>query len=331
MPPFPALRRRRAPCSSWRRRSPTASWRRGSPTSRSAASSRAEVVSSWAAAGLLGLPYPEEYGGGGQPYEVYLQVLEVLASRWLAVAEACQRAHARLLSAGRVRHATRSASGCCPPCSPATCWARTACPSRGWSDAAALTTRAVRDGDEYLVSGTKAWITHAGRADFYNVFCRTGGPGAGGISCLLAAPAHAGHRAAGRRADDGSALLARGADRLRRRPGAAPTASSARRAAASRSRWRALDGGRLGIAACAVGLAQAALDYAVGVRPGAGAVRPARSIEFQGIGFMLADMATQVSAARALTLAAARLRDAGRPYRRRRRRRSCSPRTWRCG
>jgi alkylation response protein AidB-like acyl-CoA dehydrogenase len=75
----------------------------------------------------------------------------------------------------------------------------------------------------------------------------------------------------------------------------------------------ALDGGRLGIAACAVGLAQAALDYAVAYareREQFGS----RIIDFQGVGFMLADMATAVAAARALTLAAARLRDAGRPY-----------------
>jgi alkylation response protein AidB-like acyl-CoA dehydrogenase len=57
---------------------------------------------------------------------------------------------------------------------------------QGGSDAASLTTRAEVDGDDYVITGTKAWITHAGVADFYNVFCRTGGPGADGISCLLA-------------------------------------------------------------------------------------------------------------------------------------------------
>jgi alkylation response protein AidB-like acyl-CoA dehydrogenase len=76
---------------------------------------------------------------------------------------------------------------------------------------------------------------------------------------------------------------------------------------------QALDSGRLGIAACAVGLAQAALDHAVGyAREREQFGRPI--VDFQGLGFMLADMATQVAAARALTLAAARLRDAGRPY-----------------
>jgi alkylation response protein AidB-like acyl-CoA dehydrogenase len=75
----------------------------------------------------------------------------------------------------------------------------------------------------------------------------------------------------------------------------------------------ALDGGRLGISACATGVAQAALDYAVSYakeRRQFGAP----IIDYQGVSFMLADMATQVEAGRALYLTAARLRDAGRPY-----------------
>jgi len=75
----------------------------------------------------------------------------------------------------------------------------------------------------------------------------------------------------------------------------------------------ALDSGRLGIAACAVGLAQAALDAAVDYAQGRKQFgRPIA--EFQGLSFMLADMATSVAAARATYLAAARLRDAGRPF-----------------
>src|SRR5690242_11002428 len=57
---------------------------------------------------------------------------------------------------------------------------------QGGSDAASLTTKATRDGDEWVVSGTKAWITHGRDADFYNIFCRTGESGPRGISCLLA-------------------------------------------------------------------------------------------------------------------------------------------------
>jgi alkylation response protein AidB-like acyl-CoA dehydrogenase len=77
---------------------------------------------------------------------------------------------------------------------------------------------------------------------------------------------------------------------------------------------QALDAGRLGIAACAVGLAQAALDYAVAYSRER--VQFGRPIgDFQGLGFLLADLATQISAARALLLHAARLKDLGRPFR----------------
>jgi alkylation response protein AidB-like acyl-CoA dehydrogenase len=271
-----------------------------------------DVIRTVGRAGLLGLPYAESDGGGGQPYEVYLQVLEVLASRWLAVAEvvsvhtlACYPLAAYGTPAQRERLLPPLLAG---DQLGAYCLSEPA----GGSDAAALTTRAVRDGDVYRVSGTKAWITHAGRADVYNVFCRTGGPGAAGISCLLA-DAHtpgiapqAPERTMGLRSSPVAQIAfddARvGADRLIGAEGQGFSIALA-----------ALDGGRLGIAACAVGLAQAALDYAV--EYASGRVQFGQPvIEFQGIGFLLADMATQVSAARALTLAAARLRDAGRPY-----------------
>ncbi len=272
-----------------------------------------DVVRTLGRAGLLGLPYPEEYGGGGQPYEVYLQVLEELAGRWLAVAEAvsvhtlaCYPTVAHGTDAQRKRLLPDLLGG---ELLGAYCLSEPA----GGSDAAAMTTRAVRDGDGYVITGTKAWITHARVADFYNVFARTGGPGARGISCLLVdagtpglAPQPA-ERTMGLRASPPAQVVFDGvrvpADHLVGDEGTG-----------FRTAMEALDGGRLGIAACAVGLAQAALDYAVGyAKERAQFGRPV--IEFQGLGFLLADAATQISAARALTLAAARLKDAGRPYR----------------
>jgi alkylation response protein AidB-like acyl-CoA dehydrogenase len=180
------------------------------------------------------------------------------------------------------------------------------------SDAAALATRAVRDGDHYTVNGTKAWITHGGVADFYNLLVRTGGDGPGGISCLLAEAGTPGLSAAtperkmGANASTTAQILLTDAhvpaDRLIGAEGQGFEIAMS-----------ALDSGRLGIAACAVGLAQAALDAAVTY---AGERRQfGRAIgEFQGLSFMLADMATAVAAARALYLSAARLRDAGRPF-----------------
>jgi alkylation response protein AidB-like acyl-CoA dehydrogenase len=271
-----------------------------------------DVIRTLGRAGLLGLPYPEEYGGGGQPYETYLQVLEVLAGRWLAVAEAvsvhtlaCYPVAAYGSDAQRKRFLPDLVGG---ELLGAYCLSE----PQGGSDAASLTTRAVLDGDEYVVNGTKAWITHAGVADVYNIFCRTGGSGADGISCLLAEAGTPGIAAQARERTMG----------LRSSPVAQLSISDARVPAdrmvgelggGFRIAMTALDSGRLGIAACAVGLAQAALDYAVNY----GREREQfgrRLTEFQGIGFMLADMATRISAARALTLHAARLRDHGQPY-----------------
>jgi alkylation response protein AidB-like acyl-CoA dehydrogenase len=272
-----------------------------------------EVLRTMGHAGLFGLPYPEEYGGGGQPYEVYLQVLEEVAARWLTVAEAisvhtlaCYPVAAHGTDAQRKRYLPDLLSG-------ARLGAYCLSEPAGGSDPASMTTKARRAGETYTVDGVKAWITHAGVADVYNVFCRTGGPGSRGISCLLADAATPGivpqarERTMALRASPVAQIVFDGArvpaDRLIGDEGIG-----------FRIAMEALDAGRLGIAACAVGLAQGALDYAV---------RYAREREqfgqpiigFQGLGFLLADAATAVSAARALVLSAARLKDAGRPYR----------------
>jgi alkylation response protein AidB-like acyl-CoA dehydrogenase len=270
-----------------------------------------EVIRTLGRSGLLGLPYPEADGGAGQPYEVYLQVLEILAGSWLAIAEAVS---VHTLSCYPVHgHGTERQRKMLPDMLGgellgAYCLSE----PQGGSDAAHLATRAVRDGDDFVVTGTKAWITHAGHADFYNIFSRTGGDGAKGISCLLADADTPGlipqkpERTMGLRSSAPAQIVFDGArvpsDRLVGAEGSGFTIA-----------MEALDAGRLGIAACAVGLAQAAVDYACAYakeREQFG--RPIAS--FQGVGFLLADMATQVSAARALLLAAARLKDAGRPF-----------------
>jgi len=276
-----------------------------------------EVFRMLGAAGMLGLPYPERLGGGGQPYEVYLQVIEEMATAWLTIglgmsvhtltcfplatagtSEQQQRWLPSMLGGGLLG---------------AYCLSE---PQSG-SDAAALRTRAVaRDGD-YVIDGVKAWISHAGRADFYTLFARTsgdhGGPGAArGISCLHIPAETPGVSAAaaehkmGMRASVTAQMIFESA----RVPAGNLVGEEGRGFGIALA---ALDEGRLGIAACATGLAQAALDAAADyarVRRQFG--RPIA--EFQGISFLLADMATAVEAARALYLAAARRKDAGRPF-----------------
>ncbi|MEU4164401.1 acyl-CoA dehydrogenase family protein [Actinoplanes sp. NPDC026670] len=270
-----------------------------------------EVLRTLGRSGLLGLPYPEEVGGAAQPYEVYVQVLEILAGTWLGIAEAVS---VHTLSCFPVAEfGTGKQRAMLPEMVGGDLLGAYALSEpHGGSDAAGLTTKAVADGDDFLVTGTKAWITHAGQADFYNIFCRTGGPGPKGISCLLADA-------------DTPGLMPQATEKLMGLRSSAPAQIVLEDARIPRERlvgeenkgftiaMRALDSGRLGIAACAVGLAQSAVDYATAYakeREQFG--KPIAS--FQGIGFMLADMATQVSAARALLLNAARLKDAGRPF-----------------
>ncbi len=275
-----------------------------------------DIVRTLGKAGLLSLPYPEEYGGGGQPYEVYLQVLEELARNWFGVAEAVN-VHT-LACFGTAAYGTAAQREELLPAMlggellGAYCLSEAA----AGSDAASLTTRAVREAgtgaDGYRLTGTKAWVTHAGHADFYTVFARTGGPGARGLSCLVV-PAdtpgmavHPPERKLGvwsnPTAQVGFEDVRVPAGRLIGREGKGFLIAMG-----------ALDCGRLGIAACAVGIAQAAADYAVRYAKERRQFGQ-RIADFQGVGFLLADMATQIAAARALTLAAARLKDAGLPY-----------------
>src|SRR5215218_883603 len=135
--------------------------------------------------GILGLPYPEDQGGGGQPYEVYLQVLEEIATAWASVGVGVS-VHALscfgLATAGteeqRRRWLPDMLGG---ELLGAYCLSE---PHAG-SDPAAMTTTAVRDGDEYVINGTKAWTTHGGQADFYKVMARTSDDRGRGISCFL--------------------------------------------------------------------------------------------------------------------------------------------------
>lgn len=268
-----------------------------------------------AAMGLTGLTLPTAVGGSQQPFALYVAVLERLA-RAHAVAALTLSVHALAtgLAAAGGRGVVRDeivpamAAG---EALGAYCLSE---PHSG-SDAAALSTRAVRDGDAYVLSGTKAWVTHGGHADWYVVMARSVDADGQPI---------AGHRGI-------TAVCVPGdADGLHPAPperkmglSASPTAAVhlddvrvpadyrlAQEGEGFSLALAALDGGRLAIAAIAVGVAQAALEASTiyaGQREQFG--QPIG--HFQGVGFPLADMATHVEAARALTRQAAERRDRG--------------------
>ncbi|CAL9630455.1 acyl-CoA dehydrogenase family protein [Streptomyces sp. enrichment culture] len=271
-----------------------------------------EVFTLLSESGLLGLPYPAEHGGGDQPYEVYLQVLEELATARLTVGLGVSvhtLASYALATYGskqqQVEHLPAMLGG---GLLGAYCLSE---PSSG-SDAASLRTKAVREGDTWVIDGTKAWITHGGIADFYTVMARTGEDGPRGITAFLVpgdAPGLSGAAPERKMGLKGSPTAQVHLDGVRV-PDARRIGEEGQGFSIALS---ALDSGRLGIAACAVGLAQAALDEAV--RYATERRQFGHPIaDFQGLRFMLADMATQIEAGRALYLAAARLRDAGRPF-----------------
>jgi len=261
--------------------------------------------------GLLGLPYDEEHGGGGQPYEVYLQVLEEIASVWASVGVGVS-VHALscfgLVTAGtddqRRRWLPDMLGG---ELLGAYCLSE----AHAGSDPAAMRTTARRDGDAYVLNGAKAWTTHGGHADFYKVMARTS-DSRNGISCFLV-PAEV----------DGLS-----ADAPERKMGLTGSTTATMRfdgvrvpaerrlgeeGDGLRIALAGLDSGRLGIAAVATGLAQGALDHALAyARERETFGRPI--LEHQGLAFVLADMEAAVQSARAATLHAARLKDRGLPF-----------------
>ncbi|UNB52527.1 acyl-CoA dehydrogenase family protein [Mycolicibacterium sp. YH-1] len=269
------------------------------------------VFAQLGAAGLLSLPQPEEWGGAGQPFEVYLQVLEEIAARWAAVAVAVSvhslSSHPLLMfgtDEQKQRWLPAMLSG-------NQIGAYSLSEPQAGSDAAALRCAATPDDGGYVLNGSKSWITHGGVADFYTLFARTG-EGSKGISCFLVPGDLEG--------------LSFGKPEEKMGLSAVPTTSAFydnahldadRRIGAEgqglQIAFSALDSGRLGIAAVAVGIAQAALDDATryaNERTTFGR----KIIDHQGLGFLLADMAAAVVSARATYLDAARRRDAGLPY-----------------
>lgn len=179
------------------------------------------------------------------------------------------------------------------------------------SDAAALTTRAVREGDGWTLTGVKQFISGAGAAQLYVVMARTGGEGAEGVSAFLVDKDDPGvtfgpnERKMGWNAQPTRQVILDGA-RL-------PAGRLLGRAGEGfRIAMNGLNGGRLGIAACSLGGARSALDRSLAHLADREAFG-ARLLDAQALRFRLADMATELAAARALVQQAAQALDRGDP------------------
>lgn len=179
------------------------------------------------------------------------------------------------------------------------------------SDAASLRTRAVREGDEYVINGSKAFISGGGRADVYVTMVRTGGEGAGGVSCIVVPKDAPG--------------ISFGAQERKMGWNSQPTAQVTfdncrvpvenlvgEEGQGFKIAMKGLDGGRLNIGACSIGAARACLeaaqDYTADRKQFGAAIG-----SFQAVQFALADMATELEAARLMIRQAASKLDANDP------------------
>jgi len=262
--------------------------------------------------GLLSLPYPEEFGGGAQPYEVYLQVVEEIATVWMSVAVGVS-VHA-LTCYPVAEYGTDEQRERLLPDMLSGAWLGGYCLSEAdsGSDVGSMATRADRDGDGYRLHGAKMWISHAGHANFYTTFARTSDDGSHGLSCFIV-PADAPGLSFGKPEDK----MGLHGDPVAQVIFDDTPVSADRRIGAEGQGMpialHALDNGRLGIAAAATGLAQSALNVAAAYAKERKQFGRAIA-DFQGLAFLLADMEAAVTSARATYLHAARLKDAGRPY-----------------
>ncbi|HEY7875263.1 MAG TPA: acyl-CoA dehydrogenase family protein [Actinomycetota bacterium] len=262
--------------------------------------------------GLTGIPFPEEFNGGGQPYGTYLIVIEELAHAYVALAiglsvhTLCAFAVDTFgTEAQRKEVLARLASGE---------WFGAYSlsePSSG-SDAVALRTRATRSNGGYRLSGSKVFCTRGAEADVVLVMARTGAEGSKGVSAFLVEKGTPGF--SGDKKEDKMGWRSSPTWGLAFDDAEIPATSRlGEEGDGFKIALASLDSGRLGIAACSIGLAQAALDEAVKFtteREQFG--QPVAANE--GVQFMLADMATQIEAGRALYRRAAALRDGKQDY-----------------
>jgi alkylation response protein AidB-like acyl-CoA dehydrogenase len=271
-----------------------------------------ELVPKLAALGLMGVQFPEEYGGAGMSAIDYCLCIEELArvdpsvSLSVAAHNGLGPAHIAMFGtrAQKARWLTPLAKG-----DKLGAWALTE-PDAG-SDAAGTRTVATREGDRWVLNGTKTFITHGASADVMVVMASTDrSRGAKGISAFVVERGTEGFSAG--RKEDKLGMRASETTEVRLEHCAVPSAHLlGEEGQGFIQALQVLDAGRIGIAALSVGLAQGAFDaarhYALGRRQFG---QPIAS--FQAIQWKLADMATRIEAARLLTYRAAYLKDQGR-------------------
>ena len=263
--------------------------------------------------GLMGATVPEEWGGAGLDSVTYALCLEEIAAADASVAVIVSVQNG-LPEQMILRYGTdeQRETYLRPLATGAHLGAFCLTESSAGSDAASLKLRATRDGADWVLNGSKAWITSGNQADTYLVLARTGGPGARGVSCFIVEKGTPGlsfgkpEEKLGLHAAHTTTVSF---DGLR-----VPTRNMLGREGEGLSiALSCLDAGRIGIAMQAVGIARAAFEHAA--RYALTREQFGRPIaENQGVSFKIADMAARIEGARLVALKAAWLKDQGAPY-----------------
>ena len=263
--------------------------------------------------GLMGVLVPEKYGGAGLGYFEYMAVIEEIASVCGAIGLSLA-AHNSLCTGHILQHGSEAQKSAYLPALAAGQWlgAWGLTEANTGSDAANMSTTAVRDGDHWVLNGTKCWITHGSSCDVAVVIARTGEPRARGNSTAFivekGTPGFTGGKKEnklGMRASETAEMVFDGC-RI-------PDANRIGEVGDGfRQSLKVLDGGRISIAALSIGIARGA--YSAALRYSKERHQFGRPIaDFQGVSFKLADMATEIEAAELLTLHAADLKMRGLP------------------
>ena len=270
----------------------------------------AEAIKKLGEMGCCGMLVPEEWGGAGFDHVSYVLMLEEVARVFTAMSTAIgvtnSAVQAPLLlfgtAAQKKKYLRRLAAG---ETLGAFCLTE---PAAG-SDAAGIQARAVRVGDSYKLNGTKTWVTNGSVAGVLIVFAKTDPPAGGkGISAFLVEPGFSGFRV-GRHEDKMGQRSSPSVEILLNDCVVPVENRLGEEGQGLKIALSALDGGRIGIAAQAVGLAQGALEETVKYAKQRRAFGKSIS-EFQAIQWMIADMQTEIEASRGLVYYAAWLKDA---------------------
>jgi butyryl-CoA dehydrogenase len=273
-----------------------------------------EIVAELGRLGIMGCCIPEEYGGAGFDHVAYAIAIEELAVACASTAVIFS-AHASLASWPILSHGTEAQRRRYLPAMARGEWLGCFAlsePGAG-SDAGAQATTARREGDAYVINGSKNFITNASEAKVAIVFASTApGTGTRGISAFIVETGWPGFEVV--RVEEKMGIRGAHSAQLAFSDLRVPSENLlGAEGEGFKVAMRTLDGGRIGIAAQAVGIGRAALEDSLayaGERRAFG--QPIA--DFQGIQWMLADMATQVDAARLLVQRAASLKDRGLPY-----------------